>query len=162
MKISKRLPLILSLLFLTACNWGHENSDTDSTSTDISSKQEDSSKIMHNDMPHTAKTGVGPIKDKVELGKQIDQDMADKGEKLFNNQCSTCHEIHDSNKGPALGGVLQERSPQWVMNMILNPKGMIENNAQVKAMKAEYEYTMVDLDLTKEEARQIVEYLRNH
>lgn len=162
MKAIKRLCFILPLVFFMSCNWGHKKYEKDAVDTDITSKQVDSSKIMHNEMPNSAKTGVGPIKDKVELGNQIDQTMADKGEKLFNNQCSTCHSIHKSATGPPLGGVLEERSPQWVMNMILNPKGMIENNVQVQAMKGQYEISMVDLNLSEEEARQVVEYLRNY
>ncbi|PVW11820.1 c-type cytochrome [Marixanthomonas spongiae] len=157
MKTLAKLSLALSFLCVVGCDWGHGTKNTEDGSQEV-----DSSKIMHINRPDKAKTGVGPIKEKVELGMHIDQEMAAKGEKLFKRECSTCHEIHDSNKGPALGGVLQERSPQWVMNMILNPGGMIEHNVQVKAMKAEYEYTMVDMDLTEEEARQIVEYLRNY
>ena len=112
--------------------------------------------------PSEVKTGVGPIKEPVELGMEINKEMAAKREEIFNKQCTICHEIHNSNRGPALGGVLEKRSPQWVMNMILNPDGMIENDPQVKALKAVYETRMVDLKLTQEEARQVVEYLRTY
>ena len=166
MKNIKRIYLILLVPCVVACNWGHENSDENKAPIQLKTEKNDTPKDMQNDMqndmPNEAKTGVGPIKNKVELGDQIDQEMAAKGEELFNNQCTVCHEIHDSNKGPALGGVLQKRSPQWVMNMILNPDGMIEHNAQAKALKSVYEIKMVDLDLSEKEARQIVEYLRNY
>ncbi|MCZ4318622.1 cytochrome c [Aequorivita viscosa] len=157
MKTIKHICAFLLLLFLVGCNWGHEVSTDDATD-----EGENTSKDMTIKAPSKAKTGVGPIKDEVKLGLQIDEDMAAKGENLFNKQCTTCHEIHDSNRGPALGGVLEKRSPQWVMNMILNPDGMIENDPQVKALKAVYEVRMNDLDLTEKEARQIVEYLRTY
>lgn len=148
---------MLPLLCLVGCNWGHETSGNDAT-TD----KEDSTEIMNNKNRSEAKTGAGPIKDEVVLGMQIDKKMAAKGEKLFNAQCTTCHEIHDSNRGPALGGVLDKRSPQFVMNMILDPDAMIENDPQIKALKAVYEIRMDDLGLSEEEARQIVEYLRKY
>lgn len=157
-----RLFLTLTFMFLVSCNWGHKESDKNSDGLDSRTTQIDSSKIMNNKHPLSAKTGVGPIKDEVELGLTIDEEMANKGENLFNNKCATCHEIHESATGPALGGVLDKRSPQWVMNMILNPRGMVESDPQAMALKAEYETQMVDLDLSKEEAREIVEYLRKY
>lgn len=158
MKSRKKLIGFVPILFLLlACNWGHKVSEDDTVT-----KKEDSSITMNPTFHSKAKTGVGPIKEPVELGDQIDAEMAAKGENLFKEKCSVCHEIHDSNRGPALGGVLDKRSPQFVMNMILNPDGMIENNPQIKALKAVYGIRMDDLHLTEEEARQIVEYLREY
>lgn len=162
MKILRKLFLALLLLFLVACNWDHKNPAKDSEVENANKAQVDSSKIMYNKTPLQDKTGVGPIKDKVELGMTIDSTISRNGENLFNNKCATCHEIHETNRGPALGGVLEKRSPQWVMNMILNPIGMVKNDPQARALKAEYVTQMVDLNLTKEEARDIVEYLRNY
>lgn len=158
----KKLCFILPLVFLMACNSNNKRSDKNTGDTDADKKQVDSSEIMHNDELYKAKTGVGPIKDEVELDDQIDETMAGKGKKLFNNECASCHRIQDESMGPALGGVLQKRSPQWVMNMILNPREMVEENVQAQSMDAEYEARMVDLHLTEEEARSIVEYLRNY
>lgn len=158
----KKLCFILPLVFLMACNSNNKRSDKNTGDTNVNQKQIDSSEIMHNDELYKAKTGVGPIKDEVELDDQIDETMAGKGKKLFNNECASCHRIQDESMGPALGGVLQKRSPQWVMNMILNPREMVEENVQAQSMDAEYEARMVDLHLTEEEARSIVEYLRNY
>lgn len=162
MKTMKKLCFILPLVFLMACNSNNKRSDKNTGDTNVNQKQIDSSEIMHNDELYKAKTGVGPIKDEVELDDQIDETMAGKGKKLFNNECASCHRIQDESMGPALGGVLQKRSPQWVMNMILNPREMVEENVQAQSMDAEYEARMVDLHLTEEEARSIVEYLRNY
>ena len=156
------LLIILISMVSVSCDWGHEKPDNISDEFNTNSTKVDSSKIMHNETLHGQKTGVGPIKEKVELGLNIDEKMAKNGEELFNKKCATCHEIHESNTGPALGGVLEKRSPQWVMNMILNPRGMVKNDPQARALKAVYETQMVDLDLSKVEAREIVEYLRNY
>ncbi|MGO3183894.1 MAG: c-type cytochrome [Aequorivita sp.] len=162
MKMIMRIFLILPFVFLMSCNWGHKESEHESENLNTDTTQIDSSKIMDNDTPMKDKTGVGPVKDKVELGLTIDKEMAEKGKNLFSNNCATCHEIHESATGPALGGVLDKRSPQWVMNMILNPRGMVKEDPQARALKAVYETQMVDLHLSKEEAREIVEYLRNY
>ncbi|MGO1729918.1 MAG: c-type cytochrome [Flavobacteriaceae bacterium] len=158
----KRLYFIFPLVFLMACQSNNKKSDKSTGDTKANKKQVDSSEIMHNDELYKAKTGVGPIKDEVVLDDQIDKAMADKGKKLFNNECASCHRIQDESVGPALGGVLGERSPQWVMNMILNPREMVEKDVQAQSMKAEYETQMVDTHLSEEEARSIVEYLRNY
>lgn len=160
-KIFRSLFLVLLLIILVACNWGHKQPDEVRDERNKNRTQVDSA-FNISKMPHGEKTGVGPIKEEVELGLSIDKEMAEKGEELFNTKCATCHQIHESSTGPALGGVLEKRSPQWVMNMILNPHGMVKSDPQARALKAVYETQMVDLDLSKEEAREIVEYLRKY
>ena len=48
------------------------------------------------------------------------------------------------------------------MNMILNPREMKRENVQAQAMDAEYDADMVNTNLTEDEARAIVEYLRTY
>lgn len=64
--------------------------------------------------------GVGPITS-VELG-EIDQAMADKGKEIFEAKCTACHKTDSKFIGPALQDVVNRRSPEWIMNMILNPE----------------------------------------
>jgi mono/diheme cytochrome c family protein len=154
MKLKRILFALPLFIFFCSCNWGHEPENAERQESQATA---DAQAIK---APSEAKKGVGPIKEPVELGPTIDEEMAAKGEQLFNEQCATCHEIHDTNRGPALGGVLDKRSPQFVMNMILNPEGMIANDPQIKALKAVYEIDMVDLNLSETQARELVEYLR--
>lgn len=105
--------------------------------------------------------GIGPVTEVVLLN-EIDEEMVKEGKELYNNNCHSCHRIHESTMGPALGNVLERRSPEFVMNMILNTKEMIEEEPIIMALKGEYESEMVQLDLTQEEARKIVEYLRTY
>lgn len=105
--------------------------------------------------------GIGPI-DSVKLGETIDHKKAEAGEKLFNNNCAYCHRVHESSVGPALGNVLERRSPEFVMNMILNTNEMREKDPIIKSLKGEYETRMVETGVTEKEAREIVEYLRNY
>lgn len=104
--------------------------------------------------------GVGPVKD-VELGASIDQPMAKTGEELFTNNCTACHRTDTKLIGPALKGVLDRRSPEWVMNMILNPQVMVKEDPTAKQLLKEFNGTqMINQNLTEEEARAIVEYFR--
>lgn len=104
--------------------------------------------------------GVGPIKS-VDFAADIDQAMADRGKAKFDGICTACHMIDKRMIGPALKGVYDRRSPEWVMNMILNPDGMIKDDPIAKALFNEYNnMVMLNQNLTEDEARDIAEYLR--
>jgi cytochrome c len=102
--------------------------------------------------------GVGPITS-VTLG-EIDQKMADEGKAVFLAKCSACHKISKRVVGPALAGVTERRTPEWIMNMILNPEKMVAENEIAKALLAEYLAPMANQNLTEAEARLILEYFR--
>lgn len=102
--------------------------------------------------------GIGPIKS-LTLG-EIDNTMAEAGKKLFKSKCSACHKIKKRFVGPALKGVTERRTPEWIMNMILNPEEMVEKNKIAKKLLAEYLSPMANQSLTEDEARKILEYFR--
>jgi len=102
--------------------------------------------------------GVGPIKS-ITLG-DIDKAMVAEGEAIFKAKCTACHKISKRFVGPGLKGVTERRTPEWIMNMILNPELMVAENATAKALLAEYSAPMANQNLTEEEARAILEYLR--
>ena len=102
--------------------------------------------------------GVGTIKS-IALG-DIDQAMVTKGEEVYKAKCTACHKISKRFVGPGLKGVTERRTPEWIMNMILNPELMVAENATAKALLAEYSAPMANQNLTEEEARAILEYLR--
>jgi hypothetical protein len=62
--------------------------------------------------------------------------------------------------GPPLGQVLERRAPEFVMNMMLNPAEMVEKHPVVKQLLAEFMTPMPNQQLTHEEARAVLEYLR--
>lgn len=102
--------------------------------------------------------GVGPITS-ITLG-EIDQKMADEGKAIFLAKCSACHKISKRVVGPALVAVTTRRTPEWIMNMILNPEKMVAENPTAKALLAEYLAPMANQNLTETEARLILEYFR--
>lgn len=104
--------------------------------------------------------GVGPITS-VTLAPEIDQDMAAKGKEVFDKMCLACHRTDKKFIGPAPKNVLQRRTPEWVMNMILNPEQMVKENPLAKDLLAEFNGSpMANQNLTEEEARAVLEYFR--
>ena len=102
--------------------------------------------------------GIGPITS-IELG-EIDQNMADEGKAIFSIKCTACHKISKRLIGPALVGVTERRSPEWIMNMILDPEKMVAEDPIAKKLLAEYIAPMANQSLTEQEARKILEYFR--
>lgn len=107
-----------------------------------------------------ANKGIGPIKS-VAFGAEIDTELAAKGEAKYSVTCVACHQANQRLIGPALAGVYDRRSPEWVMNMILNPDGMLKEDPIAKALLKEYNNAiMLNQNFTEEEARAVAEYLR--
>ena len=104
--------------------------------------------------------GVGPIKS-VTFADEIDAELAAKGQKTFSTICVACHMAEQRLIGPALKGVFERRSPEWVMNMILNPDGMLKEDPIAQALLKEYNNAvMLNQNLSEEDARAVAEYLR--
>lgn len=104
--------------------------------------------------------GVGPITS-VTWDDEIDTALAAKGEEKYNAICTACHMAEQRMIGPALKGVYDRRSPEWVMNMILNPDGMLKEDPIAKALLKEHNNAiMLNQNLSEEDARAVAEYLR--
>lgn len=104
--------------------------------------------------------GIGPITS-LELPAEIDQAMAAKGAEVYKAKCTACHKIGKKFIGPAPNGIFEKRSPEWIMNMILNPDEMVKKDAVAKALLIEYNGSpMANQNLTEEEARNVLEYFR--
>ncbi len=102
--------------------------------------------------------GIGPISEVI-LG-DIDPDMAAAGEATFNMLCAACHKFGERYVGPDLQGVSERRSPEWIMNMILNTNQMIFEDDTAYDLLAQYMTPMPQLPLTEEQARELLEFFR--
>ncbi|HXI21590.1 MAG TPA: cytochrome c, partial [Gemmatimonadales bacterium] len=85
---------------------------------------------------------------------------AEAGKALFESKCSACHKMSERYVGPALGEVTVRRTPAYIMNMVLNPEEMYTRHPVAHQLLAELMTQMPNLGLTRDQARQIVEYLR--
>lgn len=107
-----------------------------------------------------ASKGVGPVKS-IEIAETIDDTLVAEGKKVYDQMCLACHRIGKKFIGPAPDGILERRSPEWVMNMILNPEGMVKEDALAKELLIEFNGSpMANQGLTEDQARAVLEYFR--
>lgn len=103
--------------------------------------------------------GIGPVSD-LELDA-LDAALAARGQEVFTLKCSACHKPDERYVGPALGDVTTRRTPEYVMNMILNPAEMVEKHPEARKLLAEFMAPMPNQNLTRDDARAVLEYLRS-
>lgn len=104
--------------------------------------------------------GVGPIS-AFELPAEIDSDMAEIGKEVYEAKCTACHKAEKKFIGPSPKGILEKRTPAWIMNMILNPDEMVQKDPMAKQLLIEFNGSpMANQNLTQDEARSILEYFR--
>lgn len=129
-----------------------------SVTTEATTKKEE--KVPASKRVDLSTKGVGPILS-LELPAEIDQSMATHGEDVFKKMCTACHRADKKFIGPAPTGLLDRRSPEWVMNMILNPEEMVQKDALAKELLIEFNGSpMANQNLSEEDARAVLEYFR--
>jgi cytochrome c len=150
MKVKIKLVLaVLIVTFLASCSGGSEQK----TSTAITKTP-----TTNTNDPMTNK-GIGPVKEVV-LG-ELNPSMAADGEDIYRKMCSACHKPTEKFIGPAPKGILERRSPEWIMNMILNPEEMVKSDPIAKQLLMESNLApMANQHLTEEQARKVLEYFR--
>lgn len=149
----KHIIAILLVAVLVASCGGEKSPKEDvNTAVEEVKKEEVSADPMSN-------KGIGPIS-AVTLG-EIDQEMVSRGETAFKAKCTACHKLSKRFIGPALNGVTQRRSPEWIMNMIMNPEEMVQKDPIASQLLIEYNGApMANQSVPEEEARAILEYFR--
>ena len=104
--------------------------------------------------------GLGPIKEYI-FETEINQTLASEGKQIFNAKCTACHNANRRLIGPAMKGIYDRRSPEWVMNIMLNPDQMLNEDPIAIALLKEYNnIIMINQNLTVEEAEKLAEYFR--
>ena len=104
--------------------------------------------------------GVGKIKE-LTLPAEIDQTMVATGAEIFKLKCTACHKTHKKFIGPPPVNILERRTPEWVMNMILDPEKMVAEDPLAKELLIEHNGSpMANQSLTEQEARAVLEYFR--
>lgn len=139
------------LAFAAGCGGGGEDAREEKAEAHEAAEGELSAFELEN--------GIGPVKEAVVVGA-IDKALADKGKAVFEAKCTACHKMDTLYVGPALGEVTTRRTGAFIMNMILNPQEMVERHPVAKQLLAERMTFMANQNLTVDEARAVLEYLR--
>lgn len=152
------LTLIFSM-FLISCGGSGESSsaDTSEPSSSAPAQEEAAGGLSAFEQEH----GIGPVTEPLNISDDIDAELAEQGESIFEMKCTACHEMENRLVGPALGDVTERRSNEFIMNFIMNPSGMTQDHPVGKELLAEYMTPMPFQNVSEEEARAILEYFRS-
>ncbi len=158
--------LLMTGWLVWSCGGGNRESSAGSSSSSSSSSSVKAvatkgSGVASGEEESVSPFGVGPIQEPLDLPATIDADLAQKGKEIYENMCTSCHRLDEKYVGPALKGVTKRRKPEWIMNMILAPERMIQEDPIAKQLVIEHNgAVMANQGLTVEEARAVLEYLR--
>ncbi len=140
--------LVLTAALLIGCGG---SSDNQSENADSQKKEQE---LTEFEMTN----GIGPVKEEITID-EIDPELAKEGMRVFDMKCGACHKLDSRYVGPPLGGIMNARTPAYVMNMILNPEEMLAKHPVAKSVGSQYPTRMTNQQLTREKARAVVEYL---
>lgn len=104
--------------------------------------------------------GIGPVKSHTLT--PIDPTLVKKGKEVFKIKCTACHKMEKKFIGPALKGLLERRSPEWALNMMMNPEEMTQKDPIAKQLFVQYNGSpMANQDVSLEEATALLDYIRS-
>ncbi len=149
----KKLNLIIAILFMLGFGWSCSSGDSNSS-------EQPAQQAANNGLSQwELENGIGPVKAKMTLNA-VDSELAASGEKIFDMKCMACHKMAERYIGPALGDVMQRRTPEFVMNMMLNPDEMVKKHPEVQKMLATYMVPMTFQNVSEEDGRALLEFIR--
>lgn len=165
MKVLIKSSVLLLAALLVSCGGKKEEKKEGftyerTTPTEKPVSNETATKVKASEKVDLTNKGIGPVKS-VTINAEIDQAMAAKGKEVYNQLCLACHKPDKKFIGPAPKGILERRTPEWIMNMILNPEQMVKEDPLAKELLLEFNGSpMANQGLTQEQARQVLEYFR--
>lgn len=147
--MKKLVLLILAPFVFSAC--GNNTENTDSQNNPPKSELQE---VIVDDGK-----GIGEIKH-VKLNNPLDADMLAAGKGIYELKCAACHKLTAQRVvGPGWAGITERRTPEWIMNMTLNVEEMLEKDKEAREMLKECLVRMPNQNLSKEDARSVLEYM---
>lgn len=142
--LMSKVAVLFVTMLLVACSGEQGKENADDSVFEIKKPKATYGKIQH-----------------VDVGESIDGKMAVAGKEIFESKCAACHKYDERFVGPALGKVTQRRTPEYVMNMILDTETMIEKDDTVKCLLQEFLMRMPNQNVNEADARNVLEHLRD-
>lgn len=158
--------LIFSMaLFVISCGGsGDKTSSTPSESTEATADTAaaTAATTTSGNPSYDPNRGEGKFHD-VQLSDKLDPAMAEKGQKIYELKCSSCHKLTDERLvGPGWHGVTSRQTPAWIMNFITNTDEMIDKDPKAQAMLEICMVRMPNQNLSDDNAREILEFMRKN
>ncbi len=145
--------LVLTVIIFISCSGKEKKESTQD------SQKEKMAKIFGISV-FELENGIGPIKEKINLGP-VDIKKAKIGKTIFESKCSQCHKLDEKYTGPALRNVTKRRTPEYILNNILNPEEMANKHPEAKKLVALHATKMTFQNVTMDDAKNILEYFRS-
>ncbi|NQX82110.1 MAG: cytochrome c [Flavobacteriaceae bacterium] len=165
--LTKYLAIVILAAMVVSCGGEKKEKKTKrqfKTSKTVSKSKKSvkkASKTKTIDPAILANKGIGPIKEYT-LPTAIDPTMVTAGKKLFKSKCSACHRTKRKFIGPALKGLLERRSPEWAMNMIMNPEEMLQKDPIAKQLMIDFNGApMANQNLNEQQTKEVLEFIRS-
>lgn len=149
--------LVALPFFFTACNSSESTSQEATTSTTEAPKEEAAN------ANYDPSRGEGEFDSTNVVLGALDPALAAKGKAIADTKCASCHKMTSEQLvGPGWKGVTERRTPHWILNFITNPDPMIDKDPAVQAQLESCLVRMPNQNLNTEEARGILEYMRQN
>ena len=146
--------IVISAGMMAACG-GKNQSNHEHNSKQTTVKQDPPS--------YDPKRGEGKFDENNLKIEGLDGALATKGKAISETKCFSCHKATEEKLvGPGWKGVTERRKPHWIMNFITNPDAMIDKDPEVQAQLEICLVRMPDQNLTDDEARNILEFMRQN
>lgn len=99
----------------------------------------------------------------ITLSNPLNKEWVGAGKGIYELKCQSCHRLTEEKLvGPGWKNVTQRRKPVWIMNMITNVEMMLETDPEAQKLLEQCLVRMPNQNLSKEEARKVVEFMRNN
>jgi len=158
----KKMIIFFSLaLFFAACGGSGEKENA-TTNEAPSADTATTAATQSGNPSYDPNRGEGKFHD-VKLGDKLDGAMAGKGEKIYDLKCSSCHKLTGERLvGPGWHGVTSRHKPEWIMNFVTNTDDMIDKDPKAQAMLEICMVRMPNQNLSDDDAREILEFMRKN
>lgn len=161
MKLLKTIALATLTFALFSCGGDKQTDSIPSGSTDATAPagDESSANMEADAAKYDPNRGLGKHED-IDVSK-FDPAMAAAGKKIAEVKCTSCHKPTDEKLvGPGWLGVTKRQTPEWIMNFISNPDPMIDVDPELQKQLELCLVRMPNQSLADNEAREILEYMR--
>ncbi|ADY54177.1 cytochrome c class I [Pseudopedobacter saltans DSM 12145] len=148
--------LLATVLLIGSCGGGNTTSESKNTvaeqATSTTGKPD-----------YDPSRGEGKFNDSNVKAGPLDATLAARGKAIAATKCNSCHkQTGEKLVGPGWKGVTERRSLPWIMNFITNPDQMIDKDPELQAQLEICLVRMPNQNLSDDEARSIVEYMRQN
>jgi cytochrome c551/c552 len=167
--VMKKATILSSLFFLfviifAACSGsGDKTNNNASTEPNATEATTDTASTTANGNPsYDPNRGEGKFHD-VKLSDHLDVAMAEKGDKIYELKCGSCHKLTDERLvGPGWKGVTTRHKPEWIMNFVTNTDDMLDKDPKAQAMLEICMVRMPNQNLSDDQAREVLEFMRKN